>query len=109
MIYVARIAPLKAELVQSHSLLGQQEKLASLGTLAAGVAHKVRNPLTAIKVRLHSLKRATPGNPSATDDLSVIHDEIKRLERIVGDFLAVCPPVGAQDADPSPARLCSTN
>jgi signal transduction histidine kinase len=92
LIHVARIAPLKAKLVQSHSILEHQEKLASLGTLAAGVAHEVRNPLTAIKVRLHSLKRATPNNPSATDDLSVINHEIKRLERIVGDLLQFARP-----------------
>lgn len=96
LIHVARIAPLEAKLVQSHSILEQQEKLASLGTLAAGVAHEVRNPLTAIKVRLHSLKRATPGNPSAADDLGVIHDEIKRLERIVGDFLQFAHPSAPQ-------------
>jgi signal transduction histidine kinase len=92
LIHVARIAPLQAKLVQSHSLLAQQENLAALGTLAAGVAHEVRNPLTAIKLRLNSLKRATPGNPSATDDLAVINTEIKRLERIVNDVLQFARP-----------------
>ena len=108
LIHVARIAPLKAKLVQSHSILEQQEKLASLGTLAAGVAHEVRNPLTAIKVRLHSLKRAMPGNPSAADDLSVIHDEIKRLERLVGDFMQL-PARRRPRCRPSPPRLCSSS
>jgi signal transduction histidine kinase len=89
LIQVARIAPLRAKLLQSHSIMEQQERLASLGTLAAGVAHEVRNPLTAIKVRLHSLKRATPGNASAADDLGVIQNEIKRLERFVGDFMQI--------------------
>ena len=92
LIHIARIAPLKAELRQSHSILAQKEKLALLGTLAAGVAHEVRNPLTAIKVRLHSLERVLLENASTDEDLSVIHNEISRLEDFVGDFLGFARP-----------------
>jgi len=80
LIHIARIAPLEAQLAQSHSRLEQQEKVGAVATLAARMAHEVRNPLTAIKLRLNSLKRATPGNASAAEDLAVIHGEVKRLE-----------------------------
>ena len=92
LIHIARIAPLEAQLAQSHSRLEQQEKVGAVATLAARMAHEVRNPLTAIKLRLNSLKRATPGNASAAEDLAVIHGEVKRLERIVGDVLHFARP-----------------
>ena len=95
--YRARIAPLRAQIIESRALLERQEKLASLGTLAAGVAHEVRNPLTAINVRVHSLKRTLVEGTSEREDVGVIDDEIRRLDRIVRDFLDF--------ARPSPPRL----
>jgi signal transduction histidine kinase len=60
--------------------------------LAAGVAHEIRNPLTAIKFRLHSLKKHLPGAGADDEDAGVIGSEITRLERIVRDFLQFARP-----------------
>jgi signal transduction histidine kinase len=86
------IAPLRVKLVESHALLERQEKLASLGMLAAGVAHEIRNPLTAIKARLFTQQKVLkPGTPEQID-AEVIAHEINRLERIVKDVLLFARP-----------------
>lgn len=91
-IYTGVIGPLRVELTKSRALAVRNEKLASLGTLAAGVAHEIRNPLTAINVRLHSLKRSLIQNSSEQEDALVIGNEIQRLERIVQEFLQFARP-----------------
>ncbi|MBE7499063.1 MAG: hypothetical protein HS113_01885 [Verrucomicrobiales bacterium] len=90
--YRRLIAPLRVELGKSRVHLERHEKLASLGVLATGIAHEIRNPLTAIKVRLFSLKRGAPEMASVQEDVHVISQEINRLERIVGDFLQFARP-----------------
>lgn len=98
MVYRETIAPLQVQLVESRQLVERQEKLASLGMLAAGVAHEIRNPLTSIKAWLYlqqkHLKRGTP----EFADAEVIGGEINRLERIVKDFLQFARPPEPQFA-----------
>jgi signal transduction histidine kinase len=86
------IAPLQTKLVQTHAAIERQEKLASLGLLASGVAHEIRNPLTAIKAKLFAWQRRLPPNSPEHGDARFINEEISRLERIVRDFLLFARP-----------------
>ena len=90
--YRRMITPLRATLTESRAIIERQEKLASLGVFATGIAHEIRNPLTAIKVRLFSLKQSHRPGTSEHEDVQVIESEIDRLELIVKEFLQFARP-----------------
>jgi signal transduction histidine kinase len=91
-VYRDMIAPLRVKLVESQALVERHEKLAALGMLAAGVAHEIRNPLTAIKAALFIQgKKFQPGSQEHAD-AKLVEREILRLERIVNDFLQFARP-----------------
>ncbi|HEY3914692.1 MAG TPA: ATP-binding protein [Verrucomicrobiae bacterium] len=92
LVYRGMIAPLRHQLTETRAQVARQEKLASLGVLAAGVAHEIRNPLTAIKFRLFSLKNTLPPALAENEDAAVIASEISRLERIVRNVLQFARP-----------------
>lgn len=91
-VYRDMIAPLETKLVESQTLLERQEKLASLGMLAAGIAHEIRNPLTAIKAALFIQQKSLQPGTQEFSDAKVVEREILRLERIVNDFLLFARP-----------------
>ena len=83
------------------------ERLAAVGTLAAGLAHEVRNPLNSAALQLTVLERRLQRGETAETTIPIariIRDEIGRLERLVRDFLAFARPTPIQ---PRPVDLAA--
>jgi signal transduction histidine kinase len=91
-VYRDMILPMQVKLVESQSLIERQEKMASLGLLAAGVAHEIRNPLTAIKAAVFIQQKKFPPGSLEFADAELVQREILRLERIVTEFLQFARP-----------------
>lgn len=81
--------------MQQRELL-RTEQLAAVGQMAAGVAHEIRNPLTAIKLLVEAAMRPTKPRALREADLKVIHHEITRLEETVQGLLDYARPPRAQ-------------
>lgn len=89
---IHRINTTTADLQKNRELLAQAEKLATLGRVAAGVAHEIRNPLTAIKMLIYSLQADLSPDDEKSKDLEVIAKEVQRMERFIQNFLQFARP-----------------
>jgi signal transduction histidine kinase len=86
------ISTIHSELEKSQEHLLQAEKMALVGSLAAGMAHSIRNPFTSVKMRLFSLDRSLELNAAQKEDLDVISAEIRHIDAIVQNFLEFSRP-----------------
>jgi two-component system NtrC family sensor kinase len=75
------------KLAEARLQLFQSDKLASLGRLAAGVAHEINNPLTAVLTYSSYLLKRSQGQPDMHKDLQVIVSETIRCREIVKNLL----------------------
>ncbi len=75
--------------------LRRAESLASLTTLAAGVAHEIKNPLGSISIHVQLIRKSLKGReqPALARYLDIVNEEIERLNRIVVDFLFAVRPM----------------
>ncbi|WP_027720151.1 sensor histidine kinase [Maridesulfovibrio zosterae] len=79
-------------LQHSRDQVAQSEKMATVGKLAAGMAHSIRNPLTSVKMRLFSLERSLDLDTVQKEDFEVISEEIRHLDTIIRNFLEFSRP-----------------
>ncbi|MFC5649128.1 PAS domain S-box protein [Paenibacillus solisilvae] len=71
---------------KSENLIRRAEKLSIVGELAAGIAHEIRNPLTALKGFLQLLKS------KETSYVDIMLVEIERINQIVNEFMCMAKP-----------------
>jgi PAS domain S-box-containing protein len=87
----------------------QSEKLAAVGTLAAGLAHEIRNPLNGAQLHITFLERALRKGSTGSEALEailVIREEIKRLGALVSEFLDFARPKPIELQPTSMRALC---
>jgi two-component system sensor histidine kinase HydH len=73
--------------------IARSQRLASLGSLAAGVAHEIRNPLSSIKGFATYFKERNGDNQKDHETATIMISEVERLNRVVGQLLELARPV----------------
>ncbi|WP_458414114.1 ATP-binding protein [Schinkia sp. CFF1] len=78
-----------SRIIEREELLSRSEKLSTVGQLAAGIAHEIRNPLTSIKGFLQIIRSEGSASPAYT---KIMLDELDRIESIINEFLFLAKP-----------------
>ena len=71
----------------SEEILRKSERLTTLGTLAAEIAHEIRNPLMVVRLLFDSLQLSEEADDHQEKDLSIIREKLKHLDQIAGRIL----------------------
>ncbi|MDR1747933.1 MAG: PAS domain S-box protein, partial [Spirochaetaceae bacterium] len=98
-------------------LLRRMENLATLTSLAASVAHEIKNPLGSISIHIQlvqkAIRTARGGDGLLPDEsriekyLGIVNEEIERLNRIIVDFLFAVRPINATLLPINPVQILS--
>ncbi len=85
----------RAQLVEAEAHMA--DRLAYVGTLAGGLAHEIRNPLSAINLNLQMIEEELGGEGAEGAELAALlkgtKQEIKRLDRLAANFLVYAKPL----------------
>ncbi|QCJ40941.1 PAS domain S-box protein [Bacillus sp. S3] len=81
--------------IKNDDVLRNLDRLSIIGQLAAGVAHEIRNPLTSLK-GFSKLLKNTSNKEKQDDYLSIITNELDRIDMIVNEFMSLAKPQAIQ-------------
>jgi two-component system sensor histidine kinase PilS (NtrC family) len=87
------------ELQRMSEHVKRMEKMASLGEMAAGLAHEIKNPLASLSGAIQVLREDTHYDPEHDNLMRIVLRETDRLASLVGDFLLFAkPPAGNRES-----------
>jgi signal transduction histidine kinase len=95
-------ARLYRAMLEAQEQLRQSERLAALGSMSAGLAHEIRNPLHTMLLLVSAMQKDCPRSTTLEVDLAVIQNEIGRLTLLVDQCLDVARP---KHPEVSPQKL----
>jgi two-component system nitrogen regulation sensor histidine kinase GlnL len=82
--------------------LKRADRLALMGTLAAGLAHEIRNPLGGIKGAAQLLRRSVDGNPTVHEFIDIMIREVDRVNQLIEQLLDLSRPA---EVDLAPVNI----
>ncbi len=93
-IMIEKLQSAKQEAEEYHQeLIQRADRMASIGELASGIAHEIRNPLAGIQGAIQILSEGFPKEDPRTQVTDEIQKQIYKLERLVKDLLNFVKPV----------------
>jgi len=103
-------ARLYADLKHSRELIRRSDRLSAIGTMAAGLAHEIRNPLVSIRTFTQLLPERINDEEFRRDFLDLTLSEVDRICALINELLAFARPAPAElsdvDINDSLERLC---
>jgi two-component system NtrC family sensor kinase len=103
--HIRELERLNRDLQQAQQAMIRSEKLASVGRLAAGLAHEVGNPMSAILGYVEMLQAEDLPDAERKDMLRRVEKEIERIDQIIRDLLAYSRPGQREVRAVSPAEV----
>ena len=95
-IMIEKLDLARQEAEQYHQeLIQRADRMASIGELASGIAHEIRNPLAGIQGAIQILAEGFPKEDPRTQVTDEIQKQIHKLERLVKELLNYAKPVAA--------------
>lgn len=90
-----------------ETLVQRNERLAAIGSLAAGLAHELRNPLASVSGSVDLLRHSLPDGATEGRLMDIVLRETERLDHLIGDFLTFARPTPPTFAEVPMHRLVS--